>query len=87
MKRLSTLSKDRLTTSRDTAIYWIEYVLRHRGAPHMHFLAADLSFIEDNSIDVIAFLLIAIYLIFKIFAIIVKFICCCGKKEEKLKRN
>ena len=54
----------------------------------MHFLSADHSFIEDNSIDVISFLLIAIYLIFKIFAAIVKFICCCGgKKEEKLKRN
>lgn len=88
MKRLATLAKDRPMTSRDTAIYWIEYVLRHHGAPHMHYAAADLNFIEDNSIDVLAFLLVAIYLIFKILSFIVKLICCCGgKKEQKLKRN
>lgn len=52
----------------------------------MHYPAADLSFIEDNSLDVIVFLLAAIYLTFKILAFIVKFLW-CGKKEEKFKRN
>lgn len=52
----------------DTAIYWIEYVIRHRGAPHLRYPAADLNFFQYYSLDVFAFLIFTPYYLFKILA-------------------
>jgi glucuronosyltransferase len=55
----------------DTAIYWTEYVIRHRGAPHMRTAGADLPLYQYLLLDVIAALvtafLIVLYVIYFIF--------------------
>jgi glucuronosyltransferase len=86
VKKLSELSKDRPQSPQDTAIFWIEYVLRHHGAPHMHYAAADLNFLQDNSIDLIAFLIAFLYVVYRIIKFILKriFKLCC-KRGGKLK--
>lgn len=45
-----------------TAIYWVEYVIRHGGAPHMRSPAAKLNLLQRHSLDVIAFLCLVVYL-------------------------
>ena len=58
-----------------TAVYWIEYVIRHKGAPHMRSPASQLNFFTRTSFDVLVFLIImsfAIWVIVK--ALIVRFI-------------
>lgn len=65
----------------DTAIYWIEYVIRHRGAKHLRYPAADLNFFQRYSLDVLAFLLLVPYFLFKILAFAVRLIR--PKKTEK----
>lgn len=45
----------------ETAVYWVEYILRHRGAPHIHYPGADLNFIQYNSLDVIGFLIFMLW--------------------------
>ena len=55
----------------DTAIYWIEYVIRHRGAKHMRYPAADLNFFQYYSLDVMAFLTLTPYYLFKILAFLI----------------
>ncbi|GJQ66555.1 hypothetical protein Trydic_g4539, partial [Trypoxylus dichotomus] len=42
VKQASELFKDRPASPMDTAIYWIEYVLRHKGAPHLRTVGASL---------------------------------------------
>jgi glucuronosyltransferase len=56
----------------DTAIFWTEYVIRHRGAPHLRTAGADLPLYQYLLLDVIAVLLTAflatvcvMYFIFK----------------------
>lgn len=39
------------------SMWWIEYVLRHKGVQHLHSGAADLSLIQYYLLDVIAFAL------------------------------
>lgn len=77
--------------ARDTASYWVEYVIKHRGAPHLRFPGADLNFIQVNSVDVVLFLLAAIYIVFKIFIALVKFLFSklfsSGKSTETKKNN
>lgn len=78
-KRMSTLTRDRPINALETATYWVEYVLRHRGAPHMHYPGADLNFIQSNSLDVIGLLLLVLWISFKIIKFI--FVRLCFRKN------
>ncbi|KAG5674908.1 hypothetical protein PVAND_004853 [Polypedilum vanderplanki] len=88
VKRESELSRDRPMHAQDTAIYWVEYILRHHGAPHLHYPGADLNFFQDNSIDVFLFIIAVLYATWKLLKFICKFCFCRQKKNiEKLKKN
>ncbi|XP_053679157.1 UDP-glycosyltransferase UGT5-like [Anopheles nili] len=56
VQRLSTLFRDRPTSAMETAVFWTEYVIRHRGAPHLRYAGVDMSFWQLYSLDVLAFL-------------------------------
>ena len=45
------------------AVYWIEYVVRHGGTPHLRSPELDLNWIQLNNLDVVAALLAALYFI------------------------
>lgn len=78
--------------ARETAVFWVEYVIRHHGAPHLQYPAVHLNFWQKCSLDVIAFLIVVVYVAFKVFVCLVKLIVTkmCRKsskaKTEK-KRN
>lgn len=74
VKYLSELYKDRPMPALDTAVFWTEYVIRHKGAPHMHYFGGDLNFIQKNSLDIIGFFLLAFYIIIKVIKKSVKFV-------------
>jgi UDP:flavonoid glycosyltransferase YjiC (YdhE family) len=87
VKRLSLLAKDRPMNAQETAVYWIEYVIRHNGAPHLHYPGADLNFFQDNSYDLIVFLVVMLYLIYRVFKFIILRLCrlCCKRGSKKQK--
>lgn len=64
--------RDQPLTPLETAIYWTEYVARHKGAPHMRCAGLDLSFYAYHSLDVFVFLLGVIYIIWRL----IKWGCC-----------
>ncbi|XP_019847317.2 UDP-glycosyltransferase UGT5 [Bactrocera dorsalis] len=55
-RELSNRYHDQPLKPLEKAIYWTEYVLRHKGAPHMRVAAQDLNFIEYHNLDAIAVL-------------------------------
>lgn len=55
-KELSARFKDRPKPPMEEAVYWIEYVARHKGAPHLRSAAADLHWYQYLLLDVILFL-------------------------------
>lgn len=71
----------------DTAVYWVEYVIRHQGAYHMRYQGVDLNLLQASSIDVILFLASILYVLFKLFYFIFKLCCCRKRKETKIKTN
>lgn len=90
--RVSQMFRDRPMNARDTAVYWIEYVIRHRGAPHLQYPAVHLNFWQKNSIDVIAFLFAALLISVKIFAlswklVLSKCLRVSSKNEIKKKKS
>ncbi|XP_055919866.1 UDP-glycosyltransferase UGT5-like [Eupeodes corollae] len=66
VRQFARLYRDRPMTAKQTAVYWVEYVLRHRGAPHMQSPAVHLNHFQLLSLDVIGFLLAIVFVIFKV---------------------
>lgn len=58
MKTASDKFKDKPLSPTETFAFWIEYVIRHRGSPHMSMVGQDLSVYEYLCLDVIAIVLI-----------------------------
>lgn len=71
-------------TPLETAVYWCEYVIRHRGAPQLRSAAMNLNFVQYHNLDV--FLIIAIVSILSaiVWLLVVKWSCrkCFGKKKS-----
>ncbi|CAG9768049.1 unnamed protein product [Ceutorhynchus assimilis] len=51
-KEISHQFKDRPSSAMDTAIYWIEYVIRHKGAPQLQSPAKNLTWYQYYLLDV-----------------------------------
>lgn len=76
----------------ETAKYWVEYVARHKGAPHMHSAGQDLNWFSYHNIDVYAFLIMFVYVmsmwIKKLFVAMFRKIFGSSKnKDNNKKRN
>ncbi|XP_048220824.1 UDP-glucuronosyltransferase 2B17-like [Perognathus longimembris pacificus] len=54
---LSTIHHDQLMKPLDRAVFWIEFVMRHKGAKHLRPLAHNLTWYQYHSLDIIGFLL------------------------------
>ncbi len=83
MQRLSNLHHDQPMKPLDRAVFWIEFVMRNRGAPHLRTQSFRMSWIEYHSIDVIlTLLMIFVLFCFMIYSIIK---CMCFKVVFKKK--
>ena len=87
IQRLSDLHLDRPIHPLDLAVHWVEFVMRHKGAPHLRPAAHDLNWIQYHSLDVFAFLLAVVLLSLFISVKCCMFCCrrCCFKKGRKSK--
>ncbi|XP_013139240.1 PREDICTED: UDP-glucuronosyltransferase 2C1-like [Papilio polytes] len=66
---------DRPLPPLETAVYWIEYVLRHQGATHMRSPAQDLSLIQYLLLDIIAISIAATLLTVFILHLMFRYLC------------
>lgn len=84
IKQKSKIYHDRPEHPLKTAIYWIEYVIRHKGAPHLRVAGAKLPWYKYYMIDVIAVILVLIVIAFKIVKLVFKIVCTlvCRKNSK-----
>ncbi|XP_036175128.1 UDP-glucuronosyltransferase 1A9-like isoform X4 [Myotis myotis] len=87
--RLSSLHKDRPIEPLDLAVFWVEFVMRHKGAPHLRPAAHLLTWYQYHSLDVIGFLLAIVlgvaFVVYKCCAF--GYRKCFGKKRRAKKSN
>ncbi|KAJ8980273.1 hypothetical protein NQ317_005131, partial [Molorchus minor] len=57
VKKRSKIFHDRPLKPMENAVYWVEYVIRNGGAPHLKVAGVDLPWYKYHLLDVIAFLL------------------------------
>ncbi|XP_049941550.1 UDP-glycosyltransferase UGT5-like [Schistocerca serialis cubense] len=83
-KFLSKLFRDRPRPPMEEAMYWTEYVVRHKGAPHMRSAALDLTWYQYLLLDVIAMLLLAVISVIftAVFLIRTVYRLVCGKSSK-----
>ncbi|XP_053720663.1 UDP-glucuronosyltransferase 2A2-like [Synchiropus splendidus] len=74
MERLSRLHRDQPIKPLDNALFWIEFVMRHKGAAHLRTESYKLPWYSYHSVDVMVFLLLVILLI---LLLLYKIACCC----------
>ena len=64
--------RDQPETPQDRAVFWAEYVIRHKGAKHLQSAARNLNFFQYYCVDVIATLVAGISGIFVGIFVIMK---------------
>lgn len=72
VKRRQFLLRDQKETPLERAVYWTEYVLRHRGARHLQSPARDMGVIQYYLIDVIFVMLVLLVALWHTFKFMVK---------------
>lgn len=82
--KLSKLIQDQPMSGLESAIWWTEYVIRHKGAKQLRNPAADIPFYQYYLLDVIGFIILVFYIIVRSFIFVVKRLLnyCCGMKEK-----
>ncbi|XP_056156114.1 UDP-glucuronosyltransferase 2C1-like [Lampris incognitus] len=84
MQRLSQLHRDQPHSPMDTAIFWIEYVIRNKGAAHLHSAAFSLPWYSYFSFDVALILItlsgVTIWVLVSLCGLL-----CCRRSRQKRK--
>jgi len=81
VKRLSSIYRDQTETPLKRAVYWTEFVIRHKGADHLRLGSRDLNFLQRNLFDV--FLVLFILAITPLLLIILCVRRCCCQRIKK----
>lgn len=69
---MSAISKDRRTSPVDEGIWWVEYVLRHKGAKHLRPATLDLHWAQYLFIDAAVFFITLIIVVTVFVIMLVK---------------
>ncbi|KAF4801174.1 hypothetical protein TURU_036392 [Turdus rufiventris] len=83
--KLSKIQHDQPVKPLDRAVFWIEFVMRHKGAKHLRPAAHHLTWYQYHSLDVLAFLFTCkatiVFILFKCC------LCCCRRCGRIAKRK
>ncbi|KAL7835029.1 hypothetical protein SRHO_G00292760 [Serrasalmus rhombeus] len=89
MMRLSRIHHDQPMKPLDQAVFWIEFVMRNKGAKHLRVAAHDLTWYQYHCLDVAAFLLSIVALVTFIFVKSCAWLFrkCCRRTSAKSKKE
>ncbi|KAJ3585048.1 hypothetical protein NHX12_013771 [Muraenolepis orangiensis] len=83
MQRLSRLHRDKPLSPLDTAIFWIEFVIRHKGAAHLRSVGSSLPWYSYHSIDVVVFLLALSVASLWVLVCVCRLLCRCTCRTKR----
>lgn len=83
ISKTSKIFRDRPIRALEEAIYWIEYVIRYKGAPHLRSSALDLSWFSYFLLDIVLVILIAVLMVIGFIMAIVKFSLYLHKRKKR----
>lgn len=69
----------------ESAVFWVEHVLRNKGAEHFRNAGQNLHWIQLYLLDIIVFSVLVLLVEIKIVMYLCRF--CCGKKKSIEKKD
>eukprot|EP00057_Strongylocentrotus_purpuratus_P015073 XP_011669547.1 PREDICTED: UDP-glucuronosyltransferase 2C1 [Strongylocentrotus purpuratus] len=80
----SGILRDRLASPLDTAVFWIEHVVKY-GGDHLRLRSTEMGFIQLNSLDVAAFLVVLFLIIIYIDYLVIRgcYRCVCKRTRKQ----
>jgi glucuronosyltransferase len=84
MNQVSALARDQMASPLDRVVYWIEYVIRNQGAPHLRIASRKFSLFQGCLSDVLFFVVFsALSFFFLVFYLCRHIIC----SNDQVKMN
>ncbi|XP_028290493.1 UDP-glucuronosyltransferase 2C1-like isoform X2 [Gouania willdenowi] len=85
MQRLSRLHRDQPIAPLDNALFWIEFVMRHKGAAHLKAESYRMPWYSYHSVDVVLFLTGAVLLLLVTAVVFIRCLCStlCKRKVKR----
>ncbi|XP_043533221.1 UDP-glucuronosyltransferase 2C1-like [Chiloscyllium plagiosum] len=83
MQKLSALHRGQPETPMERAIFWIEYVARHKGAPHLRPESYRLPWYVYYCVDVVIFLLLLFLMLPTLAVVLIKKLCNIAWQEKQ----
>ncbi|KAM3864514.1 UDP-glucuronosyltransferase 2C1-like [Diretmus argenteus] len=83
MRRLSELHRDQPVKPLDLALFWVEFVMRHKGAAHLRTESYRMPWYSYHSVDVLLFSVAVPTLLLLTFAAIVRRVCSQTQRRAK----
>lgn len=84
---MSARFRDKPMTPMETAIYWVEYVARYGGAPHLRSGGQNLNWIAYHNLDVFLFFLLVFLFKFYWMKRLLNFIYTNPSFDVKIKKD
>ncbi|KAK7925961.1 hypothetical protein WMY93_008271 [Mugilogobius chulae] len=75
--------QDQPMSPMDQAVFWVEYVIRHRGAPHLRTQAFKMPWFSYYCVDVLLLLLAALFGTLFCVVALFRFLCCRNRNKIK----
>nr|QBQ34572.1 UDP-glycosyltransferase UGT378A1 [Diaphorina citri] len=76
-KKWASIANDEIVSPLERVVYWTEYVLRHKGAPHLSASSRQLTWYQMYCIDIILVILGILYAVAKLLSM-----CCCRSSKK-----
>lgn len=87
MQRLSRIHRDQPMAPMDQAVFWVEYVIRHKGAAHLRTHSYKLPWYAYHSLDVVLLLLTVLTVLLLATYTVISFLCCRRTRKTKRKQH
>lgn len=87
MQQLSRIHRDQPMEPMAQAVFWVEYVIRHKGAAHLRTHSYRLPWYAYHSVDVVLLLLTVLTVPLLATYAIMSFLCCRSKPKTKRKQQ
>eukprot|EP00066_Takifugu_rubripes_P003234 XP_003965667.1 PREDICTED: UDP-glucuronosyltransferase 2A2 [Takifugu rubripes] len=85
MLRLSLIHHDQPATPLETAVFWVEFVMRQGGAKHLRVASHDLNWFQYHSFDVVGVLLVTLMTFVALCWSVVRCLLRCCRRQRRLK--
>ncbi|XP_013390324.1 UDP-glucuronosyltransferase 2C1 [Lingula anatina] len=89
-KRISSIVRDQQNDPQETFLYWVNYVIRHKGSLHLRSqAAASLSWYQYLLLDIVAFLVLCVTIALTVLYFLCRLVwtCVCCRLYKSLRRQ